>query len=170
MYEFSKLIFSICLLQKGPQDIPYSVLLFRFTVAIYALISFMILILSTNWWLALLQILIGILLTLVFTWLILSFTHKIARFNQTATALFGTDAMINFFAVPALASLAIGMRAELASLVLIGLMAWHLLVSGHIFRHALNTNLFFGLGIALIYILGSYWVMTTVFPQIVEVR
>ena len=170
MYEFTKLIFSICLLQKGPQDIPYSVLLFRLTVAIYALISFMILILSTNWWLAIQQVLIGIVLTLTFTWLILSYTHKISRFYQTATALFGTDAMINFFAVPALASLAIGMTAGFASLVLISLMAWHWLVSGHVFRHALNINLFLGLGVALLYILGSYWIMITVFPQIVEVR
>ncbi len=170
MFEFTKLIFSICLLQKGPQDIPYSVLLFRLTIVIYASISFMILILSTNWWMALQQVLIGIVLTLVFTWLILSYTRKISRFYQAATALFGTDAMINFFAVPALASLAIGMTAGLASFVLIGLMAWHWLVSGHIFRHALNVNLFFGLGVALLYIIGSFWVMTTIFPQIVEVR
>lgn len=170
MFEFTKLIFSLCLLQKGPQDIPYSVSLFRITVTVYALISFMILILSTNWWMALQQVLIGIVLTLVFTWLILSYFRKIARFYQTATALFGTDAMINFFAVPALASLTIGMTAGLAYLVLIGLMAWHWLVSGHIFRHALNINLLFGLGVALLYIVSSYWVMTTIFPQIVEVR
>ena len=170
MFEIIKLFFEICLLKKTPQDIPYSVWFFRMTIAIYALVSFMIIFLSAGWWSALQQVFVGIALIVVVTTIILVFANKTARFYQTATALFGTDAMINFFAVPALSTIATGHAAMLSSLVLIGLMAWHWLICGHIFRHALSKNLMFGLGVALMYIVSSYWVMATLFPQIVEVR
>lgn len=170
MYEIIKLYFEICLLKKAPQDIPYSVWLFRITVTIYALTGFMIIFLSTGWWHGLQQVLMGIVLIITITWIILLLASKTTRFYQTATALFGTDAMLNFFAVPALATITTGQATEISNLILIGLMVWHWLVSGHIFRHALSANLLFGLGVALMYIVSSYWVMATLFPQIVEVR
>ena len=170
MFEIVKLFFKICLLKKAPQDIPYSAWLFRITVAINSFISFLVIYISTGWWYALQQVFIGVILIITITWIILLLASKTTRFYQTATALFGTDAIINFFAIPALATIATQHATEISNLILLGLMIWHWLVSGHIFRHALSTNLLFGLGVSLLYIIISNWVMVALFPQIIEVR
>lgn len=168
MFEIIKLFFKICLLNKAPQDIPYSVWFFRITVAVNALISFLIMYISTGWWPALQQVSVGIVLIITITWIILLLASKTTRFYQTVTALFGTDALINLLAIPALATIATGRAPDISNLVLIGLMVWHWLVSGHIFRHALSANLLFGLGVAMLYIISSNWVMLTLFPQILK--
>jgi len=170
MFEITKLFWDICLLKKAPQDIPYSVWFFRVTVAIYAFTSFLIIYLSTGWWEAMQQVLVGIVIIVTITLIILLLASKTARFYQTATAILGTDAMINFFAIPALATIITGRASEISNLILFGLMIWQWLISGHIFRNALSANFPFGLGVALLYIVISYWVMATLFPQIVEVR
>jgi hypothetical protein len=170
MFEIAKLFLDICLLKKAPQDVPYSVWFFRMTVAIYAFTSFLVMYLSTGWWDALLQVLVGIVIIITVTFIILLLASKIARFYQTATALLGTDAMINFFATPALATIITGRAAGISNLILFGLMIWQWLISGHIFRNALSASFPFGLGVAVLYIVISYWVMATLFPQIVEVR
>ncbi len=169
MFEIIKLFFKICLLTKAPQDIPYSTWLFRITVTINALISFLIIYISTGWWYALQQVATGVALIIAITWVILLLANKTTRFYKTATALFGTDAFINFFAIPALSTLATNHATGITNLLLIGLMIWHWLISGHIFRHTLSSNLLFGLGVALLYIISSNWVMVTLFPQTIDV-
>ena len=55
---------------------------------------------------------------------------------------------------------------ELAFSAMIGLMVWHWAVTGHIIRHALEKTLLFSLGLAFLYILGSYQVMALLFPEV----
>lgn len=48
MYAYLKLLFNICLFSKGPQEIPHSNQLLRLTTLLYALISYLLIQLSTD--------------------------------------------------------------------------------------------------------------------------
>ena len=166
MFEIVKLFFDICLFKKGPQDIPSSYALLYSLIVVYALVSFLVLFIGAGWYNAVLQILVEIALVIVFTKGMLSLARKPERYVQTASALFGTDALISFFALPGITSVTAGRMTLPAFAVMLGLMIWHWLVTGHIIRHAISQSLSFGLGIAFLYILATYQVMALLFPEI----
>jgi hypothetical protein len=166
MFEIIKLLFDICLFKRGPQDLPHSVWLLRLLIAIYVIIRFLMLSMGTPWLNALLQVIVEVLLVVGFSWSMLYVDRRLQRFNQATCALLGTDALISFFAFPGIASMEIGRGGWLAFLVILGLMVWHWAVTGHIIRHALGQKLVFSLGLAFLYILGSYQVMVLLFPEI----
>lgn len=170
MYDIIKLLFDICLFKKGPQDIPYSVNLLRLLVIVNVIISFLIVNIRTDWFHALLQSVVGVVLAIGFSWIALFVVRKLARFYQTACALIGTDALIGFFALPGMATMMTGQGGLLVFLVMLGLIGWHWAIIGHVMRNALGQSLSFSLGMALLYLLGSYQVMTLLFPKVAGVE
>jgi hypothetical protein len=166
MFEVIKLLFDICLFKQGPQDLPPSVWFWRVLVVVDVAVSFLMLSIHANWLNALLQAIASALLAVGFSWLILYVARKPERFAQTTGALLGTDAVISFFALPAMASMVIGTGALLAFIVTLTLMIWHWAVTGHIIRNALGQTWTFSLGLAFLYILGSYQVMALLFPEV----
>lgn len=158
-----RLVIDICLFQKGPQNLPYSPLLFYLSVLVYSFASLLLLLLSTDLWDALLQLAVEVVLMYGFAWGMLKIANRAARFYQTATALFATDTLITVCAIPVFWAMLAGQTAPLYALLTLGLMLWHWFVTGHIFRHALSTSLAFGLCLALLYIIGSYQLMALLF-------
>ena len=169
MYELLKLCFNICLFKKGPQDLPSSKYLLGLLIPVYALISFLILRLSSDMLSALLQVGVEIMLILGLTRIILFIAKKPARYPQTVSALMATDALISLFALPAMATL-VGQGTALAFITVVVLMLWHWTVSGHIFSQALEQPFIFSLGVAFLYILVSYQVMALLFPEVMVVE
>lgn len=166
MYELITLFFDICLFKKGPKDIPVSKGLLYFLTLIYAAVSFLLTVISSDTGNAVLQVIVEILLILGFCWALLFISKRSTRYLQTSCALMATDTIISFFAIPAIATLAT-QGAGLAFLVIMLLMIWHWLVSGYIFSNALEQPFSFGLGIAFLYILISYQVMAMIFPELI---
>lgn len=164
MYQLIVLFFEICILRKGPQDVPASPWLLRLMFVPYVLVNLLILLLDADWLHALIQIAVDIVLMIGFSYPLLYFSGKTARFPQTLTALLGTDTVISFCAIPAVASLS-SQIGDVALIVMMGLMAWHWLANGHIFRHALDRPFLFGLALAFLYILISTQVMTLLFTE-----
>jgi hypothetical protein len=165
MYNLLSLIFAICIFKKGPQDIPASKALIQLLIPLYAIISFLILIINTSLLLTILQVMVEIVLILGLSWAILLIDNKSARYQQTACALMATDALISFIALPSMATIT-AQGGGLASLSILLLMVWHWAVSGHIFSHALGRPFLFGLAVSFMYILTSYQIMGTFFPDI----
>lgn len=165
MYKLLLLIFDICLFKKGPQDLSGSLGLLYLLILFQAGVNFMILMMSMGVFDAVIQVFVGILLILGLSWLVLFFLQQSSRYLQTASALMATDALIGFFAVPAMAAL-MGQGAGLGVITITLLMIWSWLVYAHIFRHALDQSFVFGLGVAFLYILVSYQVMGFLFPEI----
>jgi len=165
MLEIIKLLFDICLFKKGPQDLPPSAGLLWMLVIVDVSVSFLMLSIRTDWLNSLLQAIVGALLIVGFSWLMLYVARKRERFNQTTIALLGIDALISFFALPGMASMMIGTGALLAFIITIALMIWHWAVTGHIIRNALGQGWAFSLGLAFLYILGSYQVMALLNPH-----
>lgn len=164
MYEWVLLFFDICRLQKGPQDLPYSPALLMGSIVAYAAMSFLMLYIDSGWFNAVVQVTVGALLLLAFAKIMLILSKKSERFVQTSIALFGTDALISFFALPIIAGMTTGRVSMLSFAAMVALMIWHWLIIGHIVRHAMSETFSFGLGIAFLYIMASYWVMAQLFP------
>lgn len=172
MYEIIRLFFEIALLKKAPQDVPASITLQRFLIFVYAIISFLMLYMSAPPFKALLQVAVEILLVLVFCKITLIWAGKPERYLQTVTSLIGIDALLSFFAFPALAALSAPVP-ETSSLPLLGFFAfialilWHWVITGHILRHALSESFSFGLGVALLYLVVSFRIISLLFPEAV---
>lgn len=168
MYPLIMLFFRIATFKLGPQDVPGSSTLLRLLIPIYVLVNYTILMLNGASS-AGLQIAMDFVMLAAFSWPLLYFAGKTARFPQTFGALLGTDIVISFFALPPIASLN-AQPTDAAYLAMLALMIWHWLVSGHIFRHALDRPLFFGLGLALLYIMLSSQVMAALFPEMANLN
>ncbi|MCF6203569.1 MAG: hypothetical protein L3J59_07860 [Methylococcaceae bacterium] len=166
MYQLLKLFYDICLLKKGPQDIPVSNWLFQVILIVSIFVDFLVLILSTDLFSAILQTLVEITLTLGLTWVILYTAKKRFRFQQTVCAFMATDILISLLALPAIAML-VNDGSGSIFFVIILLMVWHWIVSGHIFSHALGQPFSFGLGVAFLYIFISMQVMGVLFPEVI---
>jgi len=166
MYAYLTLLFNICLFKKGPQDIPQSSLLFRFSIIGFAIISYLLIQLSVDSFNALLQASAELSIIISFTGLLLTITNKLNRFLQTASALIGTDALISLFAMPVIATLSLDNSNILASLVMLALMIWSWLVTAHIVRHAINKPFSFAAGIVFLYLFSAFKIMGILFPPI----
>lgn len=166
MFEFIKLVFDICLFTKGPQNLPSSVWLLRILLIVDVIVGFLMVSIHTDWLTSLLQAIVSALLMIGFSWLMLYIGRKRPRFCQTTIALLGTDALIGFISLPGMASMMIGKGIFLAFVVTVGLMIWHWAVIGHIIRNALGQTWIFSLGLAFLYILGSYQVIALLFPEV----
>ncbi len=170
MLEIINSLFDICLFRKGPQDLPSSLWLLRVLIGVDVIVSFLMVSIRTDWLTSLLQAIVSALLIVGFSGFMLYVARKRGRFYQTTGALLGIDAMISFFALPGMASMMIGRVALLAFITTIALMIWHWAVTGHIIRNALGQTLTFSLGVAFLYLLGSYQVMALLFPEVAGVK
>lgn len=168
MSEIVKLFYDIILFRKGPQDVPFSRVLTRMTLAVYALISFLMLFMSSHWFSALLKMAADIVLLIAFIRITLAWVHKSERYQQTFCALLGTDALLTLFGVPATAVMLVpsGDLAILGFFIVVGLILWHWAVIGYILSHALDQNLGFSLGLALLYMMAAYQILAVLFQSV----
>ena len=170
MFDIIKLLFDICLFRKGPQDLPNSGWLLRVLLVVYISVRILMLSMHFGWLDVLLQVIVDITLVAVFFWTSLYLARKLGRFNQVISAVLGTDALISFFALPGMATMETGQGGLLALLVTLSLIGWHWAVTGHIISNALDKTLSFSLGLAFLYLLGSYQVMALLFPEVAGVK
>ncbi len=170
MFDIIKLLFEICLFKKGPQDLPYSLWLLRLLLVVYIGIRILMLSIHFDWLNVLLQVIVDVILVAGFFWVILYLARKLGRFYQALSAVLGTDAMISFFALPGMATMETGHGEIWVVFVMLGLIGWHWAVTGHIIRNALDKSLSFSLGVAFLYLIGSYQVMALLFPEVTGVK
>ncbi len=158
--------FQICLFRKAPEDLPYALNALQFAVCLYAGVGFLAIVMATDMLGAVLQLGTEVLLISIFSWVLLHFFGKSERYLQTTTAFFGVDAVITFCAFPLLSSMITPGRAGIATVLLLIMMFWHLLVTGHVISHALSRSFWFGLLLAFCYIVVSFRIITLLFPPL----
>jgi hypothetical protein len=140
-------LFAICLLRRGPQDLPYSVALTRGLIVagigldlLYAALLDMPQPLP--------RIALSLALLLVVPWVLLGFRERRARYAQTLAALAGTSLLFTAAFLP-LALYAVDLPPLVAdqpptpaqvlfSWVTLILLSWKLVINSHIYRHALD--------------------------------
>lgn len=157
------LLLNICIFRKGPQHVPASPVLLGLTLAAYLFMGTILLGLETDGPEGLLHALTEAMLLGGFLWTTLSLMGKRARLLQTAIAVFASDALISTVAIPLLILMTHTAEAKPAYLVLLGLMIWHWAILGHILRHAVSVRWIQGIGLALVYMILSYRIMSVIF-------
>lgn len=154
----------LALLRRAPQDLPASSVLFGIVLAV-GLVGGVLLAVTAGSppLLALLQGFLDLALMLAALYLALNLTKHPGRFLQTATALVGAETLVGVLAlVPVgLAATASEESAEilLAGLLFLALVAWSVLITAHILRHAFAISLPIGAAIAIGFDLFSFVVV-----------
>ena len=170
MSELLKRIFHICLLSKGPQDLPYSVLLMRLLLLVYFISGLLSLLTSVSVDVALLVMLVDMAILLAFSWFCLRAFRMPSRFVQMMIALTGVGSLFHLLSVPVLAQIrvasATGQVAGELSFLLLFLISWNLAVIAHIFREAFNIRLLAAFVLTLAYKVIEVSVSQILFPEL----
>ena len=168
MLALFNLFLDICLLRKGPQDMPASMSLVKMCLLAYGLSGLLVLLVSTPAPVALLQILLDIALLSGSLYLGLILGRHPKRFEQTLSALTGTGSLMGLLALPLMIWIVgqgSGGDTTLPSLLMLVLMAWSIAVMAHILRHAFETSIWLGALYALGYTFLSWTLTGWIGPQ-----
>ncbi|MES9969349.1 MAG: hypothetical protein ABW092_04895 [Candidatus Thiodiazotropha sp.] len=154
----------LCLLRRAPQDLPGSTSLL-WLLAILNLLVGIVMVVDAQLGLyrALLENLFGLLLMLGVLAAALSMKGSLPRFNQTASAMLLSGLLLSLLALPLVAWRHRSESSESDFLLLV-LFIWSIVVLGHILRHAFEISLNLGIGIALLYNLMAWSLMSHLFP------
>ncbi len=170
MYALIKPFVSLCLFSSKPQDLPTSDGLLRTTLFGYLLVGILLALPLYGLPMGLLQAFLELTLLIVFTRAVLQIAGHRERYTQTLIALAGTGAIFGLLSMPLVYSIA-GQGAAKASAVdgftlrtYTLILAWLVVVYGHVFRHALSSGILTGLLVALGYVILTSMVINTVLP------
>jgi hypothetical protein len=156
--QFLRICLDIVLWRRGPQDLPASTLLLAIAAAVYVAVSAVQLALlgetAATWFFF---IVVDPLLLAGWVWLVLRLYGHRERYLQTASAVFGTGALLGLvlylplqFIITGLGFEATSGVAQAFALVLVVVFA---LVTGRIIKLATDSNMFTGIAVALTYFL-----------------
>lgn len=158
----------ICVLRRGPQDLPVSTLLLGIMLVAHTVSSTLLSVVTLDVWKAIMAGIVDTLLVAALTGSLLYLHRLKSRIVQTLTAMTGTGAIITLAAIPLFTWLkgaeAAGSGSPIAALLVLGLIAWSLGVSGHILRHALSVPYILGILIAFAFFWISHTVFNSLFP------
>ena len=159
----------ICLLRKGPQDIPASSLFFGICAGAYALSSLLLATAYQDLNNAVIVALTDSGLTILITYLLLFTVRRPQRWLQTVTALLGTGTIFSLLATPvyyAIAAPGMGQSGNPVLGILIwALIIWNVIVMAHILRHALTVSFPMGILLALTYIFLVSGAIISITPE-----
>ena len=157
MFNFVKILFNICLLRDGPEDLPYSHVILSLIIVLSFIVSVSIGSIVHDINTSILSSIAGLFFTFIFAKLLL--IKKPERFLQTFCAMLGTVTIINIFSLPSVYSLTYLELSETLnmffSLTGFALFVWVVIVYGYIFSKALSSLMGYGLAISVGYALLS---------------
>lgn len=149
--------FNICLLKKGPQDLPLSRELLALCLLLYTAVNILLALTTTTPARAIASGVLETALVSVLTIIILRLSRHPGRWVQTLIALTGTGCILGIMALPLFAGSLLFDSGELLQALLVILylilIIWSLAIMGHILRHALDTTMGVGVVFAITYIL-----------------
>ena len=146
---------SISLLRAGPQMLPKSGLLLGLVMLIFAVISAIAYGMRYDLQVVSAAVVVELAMLSTFVAAVLTLYGRSERIVQTLTALVGCGAMIGLVMLPLQV---LFIQAELNQqqgaqhvLIVLLFLIWEVLIRGHIFRHALDRGLTFGLMLSITY-------------------
>lgn len=165
------LFWSVCLMRRAPEELPYSLPLLA-AAALLALvlgISTQLLAGGTPVKVAVVTVLIAAVLDLLLLWALLAFKRQELLYVQALTAVFGVDFVLGLFAVPlVLAGRLLG-DSPLVAVVVFGqmlLVGWNLGVRGFIYHRSARIGIFQGNMLALTLFLLNIFIAVKLFPEL----
>ncbi len=165
----AKAFLDICLLRKGPQDLPESSVLLTLCLILYTLTDVLLTVQTRPFTDALLVSLLDVGFLLLVTSLILKQHHHIERLGQAMTALFGTGVILGILVFPLVYGGVQNHHEGLTQQIIISLflvmVIWNIAILAHIVRHAISTSMGVGIIIAILYVCMSSLLVAMVFPE-----
>ena len=163
----ARIFIAILLLRAAPQDLPYSRGLLQRAVILYLLSGVLALHQTMSASIALASLVLDILVIAGFTYAVLSALELKPRFVQTVFALLGTGVVFHLLVWPLLGQLAVESAPEstknLLSVIMLLMMSWSILVTAHIYRHALEVQMINAILVAL----GLFFISMTLSELII---
>lgn len=143
--QAARILVSILFLKSGPQDLPYSRFLLQALIFLYVITGAAVLSSSVQDGMGAANVILDVLVTLFYTYMVLSVLDRKPRFIQTASAMVGVGVPFHLIAWPVLMQQNVVEGEQTltvhASLVMLLLLSWNLLVVAHIFKQALESRM-----------------------------
>ncbi|AGS39034.1 hypothetical protein CYCME_0693 [Cycloclasticus zancles 78-ME] len=163
-----RLFVDLCLIKKGPQDVPDSTILLKAVFFIYFLSGSLLLSSSMAFGEAVVQSFIETILLGLFVYILLSFFALKNRFNQSVTAIYGSGALITVISAPFVFLMG-GMTGNEGSTGVLGLVVflivcWSFAVLANIIRQTIQKSLGVSLLLTFCYLYLSYHVIQLIYP------
>ncbi len=163
-----RILFSVILLKLGPEDLPGSIPVLQKIILINAFSGMLVLSSQLDTALALANVALDLVLTLLFSYLVLAALNRRARFVQTTAAICGIGIFFHLFTWPLLLqqelSDAGGIARTLMALIMLSLISWELLVTAHIFRRAIESSMTSAIALSFALFMLSITVSQIIFP------
>jgi len=168
MSFFLKSLIGNLLLNKGPQDLPCSLVLMKLSLLVYLLTGLPGMSISLSFPQSLLAMLLDVLVMLGFVYACLRAFNLQTRFVQSITALAAVGAVFQLLPLPLLYQLQNFQEGEQIapglSIFLLIVVSWNLAVIAHIFRATFNIRLLAAMALTISYIVISYLAKESIFP------
>ena len=150
-----KYFLDICLFRANAEDAPSSKFLMVFTLAVYAVISVLIVMIDYSFAKAITTVLIGIAMMIGFAKAGLWIRNYMDRSRQTITALAGAGIIFDLINLPLVLLTSHFPPEELVfpRFLLLLVLFWNITVIGHILRNVLSIPFWAGVGISVFYAL-----------------
>lgn len=161
-----KPFFYICLMNKGPQDLPWSFGLLQAALLGYLISGVLSMLSAAPVDQALLVMLVDLGVMLAFGWLCLKAFHKSPRFIQMMTAMAGVGTAFQLIAWPLMAYIDNQKEASAPgmSMLLLFVVGWNLAIYAHIFRESFNVRMLSAFVLTLTYAVITVSVRQLIFP------
>jgi len=160
---------NMLLLQAAPQDLPHSLGLTFRIVVVYLISGVVVQSDIVEPLSALSQMMLSLVVTLAFTFVVLSALELKPRLVQTFSALVGVGIFFNLLAWPILLQFQEQDSAEsiagILTFFIIMLTSWELLVNAHIYRHALSVKMSQAIVLSLGLFFMSYTLSQMIFQK-----
>ena len=161
-----RILFSIILLQRGPEDVPASPRLLQEMILLNLFTAIVVLSAQYGVDLAMYSSLLDLGLSLAFAGLLLVLLNRRPRFVQTAAAICGTGALFHLMSWPLLIvaeDAGQSLQKTLWVLMLL-LTSWELMVVAHIFRRAIDSGMASAIALSFALFMISIIVSQLIFP------
>ena len=176
MSRLLALLVGICLLRRGPQDLPYSLRLTQGLLLLAIGVDLLAMRLIGDDPNALGRGVLTLGLLLLLPWILLGLRQRRARYVQTLAAFLGSGLLFTLVFLPlalyngALPPLAEGAKPAPGQLLAVGLMfvlvGWKLAINGHIWCQALDWPRALGLPFALLLFFSELALVRAWFPAL----
>lgn len=168
MNLFFKILLGNLLLNKGPQDFPYSTILMRLSLIVYFFVGLPSTMLITDFETAVLDMAVEVIMLVLFVYVCLQAFSKSARFAQTITAMASVSVVFKLAILPLLNNISADSadgKAALSFIVLLMLYSWLLAAYTHIFRESFAIRLPAAMVLTICYVMVSLLVAQVMFPE-----
>lgn len=150
----------LLLLRRGPQDLPAGWPALLLTIIAYVAVTAFNLSRGEGHPAPVTVIMLAVGLPLLLTWIVLKIRQRTARWGQTLTALFGSNALLSIVTLPF--SLAAGSDPNTGlALILLASFFWSFAVDAHIWRHALDISFAGALVVTMLLFVISLLIITS---------